>query len=595
MKLIRSHITLSKILFTVILIWIFPALSNSARENFERETTHAFFRDRMNDHTLPIDLRLTYLDSLISEVPKEERLLLMIQRADILGEGCRYGEAYRQYDGVLNDLPPDSVRLRLITLQKMSTNAFYASSYREALRKALDLLRTEKPDTLLWLDIDALNILAAMDHYRGKDDRLEVYFRHMDDCLARLEKSKASSEVIKRARNRVLISRAVSESDLHKAFDLYMQAKKLEKDSARIDGLNNNIGFVHFRLREYDKSRYYFETVLKSPRPGTARMCAVLNYIQSYINEKNGPGADSAVRKYQNVLRELDGTPMEWERYRMLYDVHYLNGRKLEGLPYIERAIELLDSLHSPDNELLFTDASNEVSELMVEKEYGPQLLSSRKKTTVILLLCVALLLTVVALWFFQRKARRKESEAGVIASRLDDTLSRHREEHEEIDQSLQMRGQELSSLKLRNEMLRNTLDTIVADVNRLDIPRRELIKRVKDTVRSLSGAENTFNPRSITLESVNQAFFDKLYKEHPDLTNAERDMCAYILMGLQPKEIATLTNRSVKTINCIRYNMRKKLGISTAESTEAYLRMISAGITTPKDVHSPEKQDRSL
>ena len=126
--------------------------------------------------------------------------------------------------------------------------------------------------------------------------------------------------------------------------------------------------------------------------------------------------------------------------------------------------------------------------------------------------------------------------------------------------------------------MLRNTLDSIVADVNRLDIPRRDLVKRVKETVRNLSGAENTFNPRSITLENVNQTFFDKLYTTHPDLTNAERDMCAYVLMGLQPKEIAALTNRSVKTVNCIRYNMRKKLGISSSESTESYLRMISSG-----------------
>ena len=561
MKLLRIFPYLFILL--ILVTWM-PAETLTARkENFERETTHAFYRNRINDLALPIDTRITYIDSLISEVQDNERLSLMIRRADILAEGCRYGEAYRQYDAVLQELPKD---------------AFYASRYRDALRNAIDLLRTKKPDTLLWLDIDANNILAAMDHYRGKDDRLDIYFRHMDDCLARLEKSNASREMVKKARSRVITSRAVSESDLHKAFNLYMKAKSMETDSARIDGLNNNIGFVHFRLREYEKARYYFETVLRSHRPGTARMCAVLNYIQSYINEKNGEGADSAVKKYMHVLRELDGTPMEWERHKMMFDVNYLNGRKLEGIPYLEMAIQLLDSLHSPDNELMYTDASNEVSELMVETKYGSQLLSSHNKTTIIMILGGALLLTVGATWFFHRKAHRKASEADVIASRLNETLSRHREEHEEIDQSLQMRGQELSSLKLRNEMLRNTLDSIVADVNRLDIPRRDLVKRVKETVRNLSGAENTFNPRSITLENVNQTFFDKLYTTHPDLTNAERDMCAYVLMGLQPKEIAALTNRSVKTVNCIRYNMRKKLGISSSESTEAYLRMISSG-----------------
>lgn len=570
--------------FTALLLlaWLISVLPVSAQGNFERKAARAFYENRSTDRSLPTDMRILYMDSLLTEVSESEKPLLLVKRGRILSEGCRYEEAYRQYDLALKALPADSLRLRLIVHQKMSANALYAGHYLESTRNALDVIRSDKPDSLLWLDIEALSILVALDGYRGKTDHFRTYDELMEQCLARLEKSDAQPGVKKSARNRTLISKAVNEPDMKKAFEMYTRALAVETDSAIIDGLNNNIGLVHFRLKDYPKSRVYFESVLRSHRPGTARMCAVLNYIGSYINEGNGAGADSAVRKYSHILKELDHTPMEWEGYKVLYNVHSVNGRDLEGLPYLERAVELLDSLNSPRNELMTIDTFNEVSELLMAKKYAPQLSWSRKKTMIVLILAAALLITAGAVWFFHRKAKRKESEAGQMASRLDETLTRHREEKEESDQSLQMRGQELSSLKMRNEMLRKALDSIVADVNRLESPRSELSRRVQETVKSLSGAENTFNPRSITLESVNQAFFDKLYKEHPELTNAERDMCAYALMGLQPKEIAALTNRSVKTVNCIRHNMRKKLGISATESTEAYMRKLSAGLNTP-------------
>lgn len=549
----------------------------STNENFNRSTTRAFFENQIADQTLSIDQRLAYTDSLMELLQAGEKHILMIKRAQILGEGCRYDEAVKQYDLSLREIPKDSVRLRLMIMPQKAANAFYASHYRESSSYALALLKTDKPDSLLWLDIEMLSILAAMDGYRGNNNITPMYYQYMEECLKRLEKSGAHSKTVNKARTRILIWRAVKERDLHKAFNMYMQAKNTTTDSVTIDGLNNNLGLIHNRLGDYVKSRPYFERVLRSHRPGTARLCAVMNYIISYINEKNGRGADSAIIKYGHILDELDGTPFEWEKYNILYNIHLLNGRQLEGVPYLERALELLDSLHSIDNNILATDITKQVSELMIEKKYAPQLSNNKKKTAGIMILCGALLITGCALWIFFRMARYKESEAGEIASRLDETLTRHREEKKEIDESLQMRGQELTSLKLRAEMLRNALDSIVAEVSRHESPHSEVARKVREIVKSLSGTEKSFNPRSITLENVNQAFFDKLYKRCPELTNAERDMCGYALMSLQPKEIAAITNRSVKTVSCIRHNLRKKLGIPVTESTEAYMRRLSA------------------
>lgn len=576
----------------VMLLW--HAQGAEGKGDFKNSATRAFYENLSSDQTLSTDLRISYLDSLLLQTPRKEHPLLMMKRAQILAEGSRYAEAYRQFNLTLQDLPKDSVRLRLLILHDMARNAYYASHYRESSKHSLDLLRAEKPDTLLWLDIEALSILDAMDNCNGKNHLGRPYYKIMEECLRQLERSRAHPEVIRKARNRILISKATEESDLHKALDLYMEAKSTETDSALIDGIINNIGTLHYRLGEYKKSRPYFERVLRSHRAGTARRFAVLNYIGSFINVEDGPGADSALMRYMPLLNELDGTPMEWKKFNILYNVHLVNGRKQEGLPYLERAVELLDSLHSPENEMLFAGTSNELSELLLERKYGSQIRSSRNKTIGICVLSALLVVVAGALWFYLRKVRRKASEAGNMAASLEETLTRHSEERKEIDRTLQMRGQELASLKLRNEMLRKALDSIMADMNRLGSPRSELANKVKETVKGLAGAEKSFNPRSVTLENVNQAFFDKLYKEHPELTNAERDMCAYALMGLQTKEIATLTNRSVKTVNNIRHNLRKKLGIQVTDTTEAYMRKLSAS-ATGEDLSPPPVEELSV
>jgi DNA-binding CsgD family transcriptional regulator len=86
---------------------------------------------------------------------------------------------------------------------------------------------------------------------------------------------------------------------------------------------------------------------------------------------------------------------------------------------------------------------------------------------------------------------------------------------------------------------------------------------------------ENIWDMVSVAFERTRQSFFSELYRRHPDLTQGEIRMCAYMLMGMSTKEIAVLTNRSSRTVDTIKYNMRKKMAIT--EPTESYLRRIAS------------------
>lgn len=49
--------------------------------------------------------------------------------------------------------------------------------------------------------------------------------------------------------------------------------------------------------------------------------------------------------------------------------------------------------------------------------------------------------------------------------------------------------------------------------------------------------------------------------------------MAAYVLLNLNSKDIARMTNRSVRTVDNIKYNLRKKLAIT--EPMTLYLRRL--------------------
>ena len=70
----------------------------------------------------------------------------------------------------------------------------------------------------------------------------------------------------------------------------------------------------------------------------------------------------------------------------------------------------------------------------------------------------------------------------------------------------------------------------------------------------------------------IHNNFMKRLHARHPDLSNNERMMCAYLKMNLSTKEIAPLLNISVRGVETMRYRLRKKFGVEREDSLVDYL-----------------------
>lgn len=75
----------------------------------------------------------------------------------------------------------------------------------------------------------------------------------------------------------------------------------------------------------------------------------------------------------------------------------------------------------------------------------------------------------------------------------------------------------------------------------------------------------------SYYIEQDNHEFYDKLKKHHPKLNLTDLRLSTLIKMGMSTKEIATLTNKSVRGIESAKFRLRKKMNLDTAKDIYDY------------------------
>ena len=102
----------------------------------------------------------------------------------------------------------------------------------------------------------------------------------------------------------------------------------------------------------------------------------------------------------------------------------------------------------------------------------------------------------------------------------------------------------------------------------------QELKLKVNESFEEVIHLAKTNSPEFwAKFQEVYPNFQEKLLKVNPQIRTSELTFCAYLFLGFSTKEIADYTFKAVKTIENNRYNIRKKLGVSTEKDLVVWLR----------------------
>ncbi|MFC1547964.1 helix-turn-helix transcriptional regulator [Candidatus Neomarinimicrobiota bacterium] len=164
----------------------------------------------------------------------------------------------------------------------------------------------------------------------------------------------------------------------------------------------------------------------------------------------------------------------------------------------------------------------------------------------------------------------------------IGEDITDRKEAEEELRESKKMLEMQNELLNDKNAALREILrqieeektlvkDKIMSDVDHLIMP---LLTRIRES--SSLADEQYVDLLEENLKGIISGFSHELYHKSTTLSSRELEIANMIRTGYSTKDIARQLNRSVKTIEAHRNNIRKKLGIrNTNANLNTYLKSL--------------------
>lgn len=181
-----------------------------------------------------------------------------------------------------------------------------------------------------------------------------------------------------------------------------------------------------------------------------------------------------------------------------------------------------------------------------------------------------------------ERQMREQEIKLQVEREKRKHQLAEMR--NEQLDTELKHKQSQLSdstmNLMRKNDMLQQ-IDGEMAELSesmRRGDPKARLTRQIQEIRKSIQTNMNDDDNWEKFEENFNMVYDDfmkTLTARFPDLKTNDRKLCAYLRMGLSSKEMASLLNTPVRSIETARYRLRKKLNLDGGENLTEFIRNI--------------------
>jgi len=199
------------------------------------------------------------------------------------------------------------------------------------------------------------------------------------------------------------------------------------------------------------------------------------------------------------------------------------------------------------------------------------------------------IILILLFLLLVNQQKRRKASENRELTAKLEHEKAKS--EHEKKVQQYEKRTQklerekqqevldaktrEITSYSLlvsnKNQLLQQIMELTAQIFNNKENATKTAAK-IKEVIQNNLTIDKEWENFKLHFDNVHPNFFEKLKQCCHDLTEENIKMCAYIKMGMTPKQISQLQHVAPRSVIINRYRLKKKLQISEEEDLEFFI-----------------------
>lgn len=486
---------------------------------------------------------------------------------DVLVEEC----ARLSRDSIL----PDYLQYRVKHLQISGLIA--DRQYSKALDLANDMIESPKPDSLRYWDIHAYIImndifcqLGMLDSAHKSIDKAQTRLGDINHATLAIHDWTLSSFYLASS----LLS--LSEHDIDSALQQWKKAEPYNSSPEIRAVFWGQAGSIYKAAGEFYKADSCFLRAIDENIDNPNRLRCLIHCIHWRNHQGLHNEALELLEKYNSLLRFATDPDLAQHIYLAIGETLQGNGESEKASEYFHVSALIADSLRQADETL-----HNSLTASRIDPDDYSALrqsldTSERLRAYMVLTLSVigaaGLPLTTVFLW----KRRRRHLDY------LESTLHVVRDHAERVSEVsilediVDRQSSELCAASLMTAKLSAGLSEVQKELWHSDKTRDQQLSSIRIAVQESLAVGHGAEMFNYNFSRTVREFTDKLTVLHPDLTKSEVRVASYIYIGMTSKEIAQMTGRSVRTVDSIRYSLRKKLQIDIP--TESYLRRIAAG-----------------
>ncbi|WP_339895231.1 hypothetical protein [uncultured Algibacter sp.] len=274
----------------------------------------------------------------------------------------------------------------------------------------------------------------------------------------------------------------------------------------------------------------------------------------------------------QKIQYKLKGLTEDWSNW------DYLSELNFPGLPSGKYILELRSG------------GENQISSTIISRAFyikPPWYLTNVAYAIYFLLL--------VFINFLYRAYFKRKSQKQMAVLKLEEEEKRRRQEEkfelerleaeremlilkeENLSLEIKKKNSELASSTLNNIKKNELLTNLIIDIDKIDkdILNSSLHSPIKKVLKKINNHltdKDDWLVFELHFRNAHADFFDKLREKHPDLSSNDIKLSAYLKLNLSSKEIASLMNISIKSVEQGRWRLRKKLNLPKDSSLVNYI-----------------------
>jgi ligand-binding sensor domain-containing protein/DNA-binding CsgD family transcriptional regulator len=147
----------------------------------------------------------------------------------------------------------------------------------------------------------------------------------------------------------------------------------------------------------------------------------------------------------------------------------------------------------------------------------------------------------------------------------------------ENLNLEIKKKNSELASSTLNNIKKNELLNSLITDIQKIDedILNSSLHSPIKKVLKKINNHlidKEDWLAFELHFRNAHVDFFEKLREKHPELSSNEIKLSAYLKLNLSSKEIASLMNISIKSVEQGRWRLRKKLDLPKDSNLVKYI-----------------------